>query len=150
MRVYEASISYNLVKLGENQTVNTPAKTVEYLESAFAAHPMQEAFWVILLDRKNRALGRVMISLGTLSNTLVHPREVFKPAFLASASAIIVAHNHPSGDPAPSAADLLVTRQLREAAKILDIILIDHVIVGHADSDPLGVGYYSFRATGLL
>ena len=150
MRVYEASISYNLVKLGDNLTVNTPAKTVEYLESAFAVHPMQEAFWVILLDRKNRALGRVMISLGTLSNTLVHPREVFKPAFLASASAIIVAHNHPSGDPAPSAADIQVTRQLREAAKILDIMLIDHVIAGHAESDPLAVGYFSFRATGLL
>jgi len=150
MRVYEASISYNLVELGENLTVNTAAMAVEYLQSAFAVHPMQETFWVILLDRKNHALGRVMISLGTLSNTLVHPREVFKPAFLASASAVIVAHNHPSGDPAPSAADMQVTRQLREAAKILDIVLIDHVIVGYPEGDPAGVGHYSFRASGLL
>jgi DNA repair protein RadC len=150
MRVYEASISYNLVELGENLTVNTAAKAVEYLQSGFAVHPMQETFWVILLDRKNHALGRVMITLGTVANTLVHPREVFKPAFLASASAVIVAHNHPSGDPTPSAADMQVTRQLREAAKILDIILLDHVVVGHPESDPTGVGHYSFRASGLL
>jgi DNA repair protein RadC len=150
MRVYEASLSYNLVQLGENLTVNTPAKTAEYLQSAFAGHPMQESFWVILLDRKNHALGCVMVSLGTLSNTLVHPREVFKPAILASASAIIVAHNHPSGDPAPSAPDIQVTRQLREAAKILDIMLIDHVIIGYPESDPQGLGYYSFRSSGLL
>ncbi len=150
MRVYEASISYNLVELGENLTVNTAAKAVEYLQSAFAVHPMQETFWVILLDRKNHALGRVLITLGTVSNTLVHPREVFKPAFLASASAVIVAHNHPSGDPTPSAADMQVTRQLREAAKILDIILLDHVVVGHPESDPAGLGWYSFRSAGLL
>ena len=150
MRVYEASLSYNLVQLGENLTVNTAAKAVEYLESAFAVHPMQESFWVILLDRKNHALGRVMITLGTVANTLVHPREVFKPAFLASASAVIVAHNHPSGDPTPSAADMQVTRQLREAAKILDIILLDHVVVGHSESDPAGLGWYSFRSAGLL
>ena len=75
---------------------------------------------------------------------------MFKPAFLASASAIIVAHNHPSGDPTPSAADMQVTRQLREAAKILDIMIIDHVVVGHPESDPAGLGLYSFRSAGLL
>ena len=150
MRVYEASLTYNLVQLGDDQLVNTPQLIAEYLQSAFAANPMQESFWVILLNRKNRAMGRVMISLGTLTASLAHPREVFKPAILASASAIVVAHNHPSGDPAPSSADIQVTRQLREAAKIMDIDLLDHVVVGYAESDPLGRGYYSFREAGLL
>ena len=97
MRVYEASLSFNLVQLGNDNKVDTPAKVVEYLASAFATNPTQEAFWVIMLDRKNRAIGRVMITLGTLTSSLVHPREVFRPAILASAAAIIVSHNHPSG-----------------------------------------------------
>lgn len=113
-------------------------------------YPLQETFWVILLDRKNHAIGRVMVSLGTLTSTFAHPRDVFKPAILASASAIIVAHNHPSGDPAPSVADLQITRQLREAAKVLGIDLLDHVVVGHPESDTLHRGYYSFREAGLV
>lgn len=150
MRVYEASLSYNLVQLGEDQQLDSPKLIAEYLQSAFASNPMQESFWVILLNRKNRAMGRVMISLGTLTSSLAHPREVFKPALIASAAAIVVAHNHPSGDPAPSSADVQVTRQLREAAKILNIDLLDHVIVGYVESDPAGRGYYSFREAGIL
>jgi DNA repair protein RadC len=75
---------------------------------------------------------------------------VFKIAVLSSAAAIVVAHNHPSGDPAPSSADLQVTRRLREAALAMDIDLIDHVIVGLPEDDPAGKGYYSFRSAGLL
>ncbi len=150
MRVYEASLQYNLVQLGDDETLDSAEKVVEYLASAFAVNPTQESFWVILLNRRNRAIGRVMISLGTLTSSFAHPRDVFKPAILGSASAIICAHNHPSGDPSPSAPDLSITRQLREAAKILSIDLIDHVIVGYPESDPLHRGYYSFREAGLL
>jgi DNA repair protein RadC len=85
-----------------------------------------------------------------VDSTLVAPREVFRGAILASASALVVAHNHPSGDPAPSQADIRVTRVLREAAKILEIELMDHVIVGDVKADPQKVGYYSFREAGLL
>jgi DNA repair protein RadC len=150
MRVYEASLSFNLVQLGNDNKVDTPAKVVEYLASAFAANPTQEAFWVIMLDRKNRAIGRVMITLGTLTSSLVHPREVFRPAILASAAAIIAAHNHPSGDPAPSSADIQVTRRLREAAQAIDIEMLDHVIVGDPEGDPASIGWYSFRSAGLI
>jgi len=150
MRVYEATLSYNLVQLGDSVKVDTPVKVIEYLKSAFAQNPMQESFWVILLDRKNNAIGRVMITLGTLTSSLVHPREVFKPAILASAAAIIIAHNHPSGDPAPSSADLHVTRQLREAAQILGIDFLDHVIAGYPENDPAARGWYSFREAGLI
>src|SRR5690606_29375143 len=107
--IFEASIRYNLIQSGEVQSVSSPTLVSDYLRSAYDEHPMQESFWVILLNRKNNPLGRIMVSLGTLTSTLVHPREVLKPAILASAAAIIVSHNHPSGDPAPSSADIQVT-----------------------------------------
>jgi DNA repair protein RadC len=109
-----------------------------------------EKFWVLCLNRKNRLIKCIEISSGTAANTLVHPREVFRAAIREGATAIICVHNHPSGDPLPSTADLQVTRQLREAAKIVDIILLDHVIIGRAAADPSGAGHYSFRSTGLL
>lgn len=150
MRVYEAKLVYSLVSLGDDETLSTPAAVAAYLESAYADNPLQEALYVILLNRKNRPLGRVMITLGTLTSSMAHPREVFRPAILAGAAAIIVSHNHPSGDPAPSSADVTITRSLRDAARIMDIELIDHVIVGDKAGDPRGLGYYSFREAGVL
>lgn len=151
MRVYEAQLVYNLISLGEDVILDRPEKVPAYVEGAYATNPTVEQFIVILLDRKNHPLGRHVVSSGTLTSSLVHPREVFKPAILGSAASIIVSHNHPSsGDPAPSAADIQVTRQLRDAAKILGIDLLDHVIVGDAKADPTGLGYYSFRNSGLL
>ena len=87
---------------------------------------------------------------GTATSSLVHPREVFREAIRAGASAVICAHNHPSGDPAPSSADIQVTRQLREASKTVDIDLLDHIIIGRRESDPAGLGFFSFREAGLL
>lgn len=150
MRVYEATIVYKIVEQGPKQAVSSADRVAEYLRSAFDSHPTQESVYVILLNRKNMPLGRVHITLGTATNSLIHPREVFRPAILGSASAIIVAHNHPSGDPTPSSADIQVTRQLREAAKAVCIDLLDHVIVGDIASDPAGLGYYSFRNAGLI
>lgn len=150
MRVFECKLSYSLVSLGEEVQLNAPEKVADYLRSAFDESPMQEAFYSVYLDRKNHPLGRHLITLGTLNSTLVSPREVFRGAILAGAAALVVAHNHPSGDPVPSAADITVTRMLREAAKVLDIELLDHVIVGDVKADPLGRGLYSFRDAGLL
>lgn len=109
-----------------------------------------EKFWVLCLNRKNRLLRQHEATSGTASSSLVHPREVFREAIRAGASAVICAHNHPSGDPSPSAADIQVTRQLREAARAVDIDLLDHVIIGHRAADPAGRGYYSFRDAGVL
>ncbi len=109
-----------------------------------------EKFYVLCLNRRNRLLKRVELTSGTAHATLAHPREVFRIAVREGASAVVCAHNHPSGDPSPSAADLQMTRQLREAAGALDIPLIDHVVVGRAGADPLGRGYYSFREAGVL
>jgi DNA repair protein RadC len=150
MRVYECKLTYALVSLGEEVQLNRPEKVAEYLRSAFDEHPMQEAFYCVYLDRKNHPIGRHLITLGTVDSTLVSAREVFRGAILASASAMVVAHNHPSGDPSPSAPDVNVTRKLRESAKVLDIELLDHVIVGNPESDPQHRGMFSFREAGLL
>ena len=109
-----------------------------------------EKFWVLCLNRKNRLIKRVEITSGTATAALAHPREVFRAAIRESATAVVCVHNHPSGDPAPSAADLQVTRQLREAARAVDIELLDHVIVGRSGADPLGRGWFSFRDAGML
>ncbi len=109
-----------------------------------------EKFWALCLNRKNRLIRRVEVTSGTAGSTLVHPREVFREAIREAASAVVCVHNHPSGDPAPSAADIRVTRQLREAAQAVEIDLLDHVIIGTKAADPTGVGYYSFRTAGFL
>jgi DNA repair protein RadC len=90
----------------------------------------REVFRVALLDAQNGLLRDVIVSEGTLSASLVHPREVFKPAILESAASVILLHNHPSGDPTPSREDVRLTRQLVECARLLDLNVHDHVIVG--------------------
>lgn len=109
-----------------------------------------EKFWVLCLNRKNRLIKQVEVTSGTATSSLAHPREVFREAIRHGATAVICAHNHPSGDPAPSAADIQLTRQLREAARAVDIDLIDHVVLGRAATDPRGVGFYSFRQAGVI
>ena len=109
-----------------------------------------EKFWVLCLNRKNRLKKLVEVTSGTATSALAHPREVFRSAVQYAATAIVCVHNHPSGDPAPSSADVQVTRQLREASRALDIELLDHVILGDTAADPTSLGYYSFREAGIL
>ena len=85
---------------------------------------------VLMLDTKNRVIGINTVSVGILDSALVHPREVFKPAILCNASSIILAHNHPSGDPSPSFEDQRVTKRIKEAGDLLGIEVLDHVVVG--------------------
>jgi DNA repair protein RadC len=150
VRIFEAKIVYRLVSPGESSRLDNPAAITRYLQSAYDESPLQEVFYAVYLDRRNRPLGRHLISMGTLTSTIVSPREVFRGAILAGAAAMVVSHNHPSGDPSPSSADLHLTRQLREAAKTLEIDLLDHVIAGTRESDPLSKGFYSFREAGLM
>jgi DNA repair protein RadC len=91
----------------------------------------KEVFRLALLDAQNALLKDVVISEGTLSASLVHPREVFKPAIVESAASIILVHNHPSGDPNPSREDVRLTQQLVECAALLDLRIHDHVVIGH-------------------
>ena len=136
-------------QMGEEPLLNSATLVVEFLQAQVAGLEV-EKFFVLCLNRKNRLLKKVEISSGSAHNTLAHPREVFRVAVREGASAIVCAHNHPSGDPAPSAPDLHVTRLNREAARAMDIQLVDHVILGRASADPAGKGYFSFREAALL
>ena len=91
----------------------------------------EEHFWVLLLNAQNHYLMHTEVSVGTQSAALVHPREVLGPAVREGASALILVHNHPSGDPTPSREDFRLTRQLREGAQLLDLRLHDHIIIGN-------------------
>jgi len=108
----------------------------------------RESLRVILLDTKYHLLRVEEISLGTMNESLAHPREIFRPAIIHSAYAIIVAHNHPSGDPTPSTSDHTLTRRLHEAALLLQINLLDHVIIGSGDNGRLP--WFSFRQAGVI
>ncbi len=99
---------------------------------------MREEFHALLLDTKNRILGFRLISIGSLQASIVHPREVFRPAIRCAAASLIVAHNHPSGDPQPSGEDREITKRLEDCGKIIGIPLLDHLILGR-DS------FYSFQ-----
>ncbi len=90
----------------------------------------REMFVVLLLDGKNQVIGFNVVSVGSLTAALVHPREVFKPAILVNAAALVLAHNHPSGDPEPSPEDIAITRRLKEAGELLGIKIVDHVVIG--------------------
>lgn len=145
MMVHEASLSFRVVREGVVEALDTPEKVAVYIAGAFDGDPTVEWFVCIPLNRKNMPFGRVLISKGTASSCLVNPREVLRPCILSNASGFIVVHNHPSGDSAPSRADIQVTRQLREAGKTMGIPLIDHIIIGDAYSEP-----YSFNEAGLV
>ena len=105
----------------------------------------REHFVVLMLDQKNKIIGINTVSVGSLTASVVHSREVFKPAILSNAAAIILAHNHPSGAPQPSQEDRVLTVRLVAAGKLLGISILDHVIIGDGTS-----AYFSFADEGLL
>ena len=111
--------------------ITSPASAMEYCKREFRGltHAVQEEFWTVSLDTKNQPIKTHQITVGTLRNSLVHPREVFRPAIADAANCIIVVHNHPSGDPTPSDQDLSVTERLESAAEIIGIPVIDHIVV---------------------
>lgn len=117
--------------------VRTPADVHRHFHSQLR-DAAQEEFHVVLLDGRNRWLRSVLCSRGTLTSSLVHPREVFRPALRESAAGVTLVHNHPSGDPTPSEQDRLLTRRLAEAGKLLGIWVMDHIIVAEH-------GYASMR-----
>ena len=103
----------------------------------------REEFVVLLLNAKNQLLGFNVISVGSLTSSLVHPREVFKAAIVGNAAAIILIHNHPSGDPQPSAEDLSITTRLCQVGEVMGVRVLDHVVIGEGR-------YVSFVDEGLM
>lgn len=122
--------------------LSCPQDAAEFLMPRLR-YAAKEQFVVILLNGKNKVIGTEVVSEGSLSNSIVHPREVFAPALLQHAAAIMVAHNHPSGDPKPSAEDKEITNLLERSGKVLGIPLIDHIIIGDGT-------YYSFLENEAL
>jgi DNA repair protein RadC len=126
----------------------TPIRSPEDVYSRMAPYAEREpaeSFWILALDSQSHVIGEApqVITRGLLNSSPVHPREVFCAAIIARAAGIILVHNHPSGDPTPSAEDRAVTRQLVAAGQLLDIPVYDHVIVGRGRCT-------SFAETGLL
>lgn len=145
-----AEIARRMIRgAGERPLLDRPESIAAYLQPMVTGLEV-EKFWVLCLNRRNRLLKKVEITSGTATATLAHPREVFRAAIRESATAIACVHNHPSGDPSPSSADTQVTRVLREAAKSVEINLLDHIILGRIEADPCGKGYFSFRAAGII
>lgn len=120
--VKERELLYNGARL------TTPEQATEAF-CALIGNPDREYFVCLLLDGKNRITGIHTVSQGSLNQSIVHPREVFKAAILANSAAIVLAHNHPTGDLTPSREDLEITRRLKEAGELLGVHVLDHVIV---------------------
>ncbi len=123
--------------------VSTPDDVVGLL-GPLARGQDREHFWALALGTKNQLLRVIEVSVGSLNASIVHPRELFKEAVRASAASVIVAHNHPSGDPTPSGADTQLTRRLGRAGDVLGIELLDHVVIGE------GGAWASLRELGLM
>ena len=134
--VREASVLYDIRK------IDSPKDGAE-LGKRFLQDLDREQLIVCCLDTKNQPTAINVVSVGSLNTSIVHPREVFKPAILSNSASIILFHNHPSGDPAPSREDISITERIKESGNILGIKLIDHIIIGN-DS------YCSLKERGIV
>lgn len=134
--------------LKEGTAAVTEPREAARLFREFIGDVPEEHFCLMVLDSRRRVIGVNEVSVGTLSASLVHPREVFRAAILLNGAAIVVAHNHPSGDPAPSPEDREATRRLQRAGEILGIPVADHIVLGEGVGD--SVRFFSFRESGLL
>jgi DNA repair protein RadC len=132
----------------EDPLVDTPERVADLLREDFR-HAATESFVAILVNTRRRLVKIERLANGTLDTILVHARDVFRAAILANAAAIVIAHNHPSGDPTPSEADIKVTRDLIRAGQLLKIELLDHVILGRATTERPR-DYVSLRELGYF
>ncbi|MBL8891423.1 MAG: DNA repair protein RadC [Planctomycetaceae bacterium] len=132
--------------LRSSQRIDSTEDAIQFVRQRFlrlATDGTQEEFHIVTLDTKRQVIGTHLITVGILDSSLVHPREVFRPAIRDAASVVLLVHNHPSGDPTPSRQDLAVTQRLVEAGKLIGIEVLDHIVVGRPNS-------VSLRANGDL
>ena len=136
--VKESNSTYEVDKL-----MNSPLRVAAIFNQVFSMNELtEEIFCIACLDTKNKIIGTFEVSRGSLSASVVHPREVFKRAILLNSASIILCHNHPSGDTQPSKEDEQVTKRLVEGGKLLGIKVLDHIIVGD--------DYFSFRESDMI
>lgn len=129
-----------------NPIINSPEKASTYFHSVMDEIYDKEAFVVAFLNTKNRVIDHEVVSVGTINSSIVHPREVFRNAIINKANAVILCHNHPSGDLTPSTEDINITRRLKETGKLLGIQVLDHLIINGINQDEV----FSFKSKGVL
>ena len=148
IKLRELTVRYAVRRDGEGRpmVIGRELSSPKHAASAFMLtlrDEPAEVFAILCLTTKHRVIAYHEVSRGTLDSSLVHPREVFKAALIANAAAIIVAHNHPSGDPMPSADDAAITIRLAAAGEVLGIPVLDHIVIGDGR-------YFSFKEAGRL
>jgi len=139
---YSVQLVKESIVHSELHTVSNPNDAAELFNTAFP-NCDRERLIVIMLNTRNKCVGVNTVSIGDLTSSIVHPREVFKPAILANACSIIIMHNHPSGDPSPSADDINITKRIQACSELIGIELIDHVIIGDSS-------HVSLKERGLV
>ena len=140
--LHEAAVRAAREQVARRPVISSWSALLAYVKTALA-HEAREQFRVLFLDRKNNLVADEVQNRGTVDHTPVYPREIVKRALELSSSAIILVHNHPSGDPTPSKSDILMTREIVAAAKALSITVHDHLVIGRT-------GHASFKSLGLL
>lgn len=140
--VHAAAVRLARKEVMQANVLSSWDRLLDYLNSAMAREPIEQ-LRLLFLDNRNRLIADEVQQRGTVNHTSLYPREVMKRALELNASALILVHNHPSGDPTPSGADIEMTYEVRDAAKKLGIVLHDHVVIGRT-------GHTSFKASGLL
>ncbi len=140
--LHEATARLNRARASRRPVISTWSALLDYVKIAMAG-ASREQFRVLFLDKKNQLIADEVMNHGTIDHAPVYPREVVRRALEVSASAVILAHNHPSGDPTPSTSDIDMTRQVIEAGRSLRIVVHDHIIVGRD-------GVASLKALGLM
>lgn len=142
VRLHAAFALHKRIKVAPSRPIiDTPAKA--FTEIDFLAEEKTEVLLVLLRDARRGLLHKEIIGRGTLNQLLVHPREVFSLAIKLRAHSLLIAHNHPSGDPSPSISDITLTQNLKQVAQIVGIPLVDHIVVG-------GGRFYSFWEKGIM
>lgn len=139
------------VRVAREQLRDTPLDTPTLIHDFFGPqlrHLSQEQVVVAVVDTRLRHIGTTVVSVGTVSESSAHPREIIRPVITRGAHGFVLIHNHPSGDPSPSRADEMVTRRLVDAAKLMQVCFLDHVIIGRPS--PGRLPYFSFREAGLI
>ena len=145
MHYVTALIQLPLIRESRKERIRTPEDVARLCSDI--RDLAQETFQVLLMNAKNNLINRVMATVGIVDASLVHAREVFRQAVMENAAGVVLVHNHPSGDPTPSAEDVRITKQIVEAGKILGILVTDHVIIGRESESTRG--FLSMREQGL-
>lgn len=138
-------------RVAREQLQDVSLETPELIHNFFGPqlrHLSQEQVMVAVLDTRLRHIATTLVSVGTVNDSSAHPREILRPVITRGAYGFILIHNHPSGDPSPSRADEIITRRMVEAAKLMQVCFLDHVIIGRPS--PGRAAYYSFREAGVV